>query len=60
MDVYFGTALEIKGLFKVHDTSAVKENLQQMICSTNKEWFEKFNGEMNLFGLNYTKDHEEK
>ena len=58
MDEYVGTLLEMKGLFKVHDTSARKENLQQIICSTAKEWFEKSNGEMNLFALNYTKDEQ--
>ena len=46
----------MKGLFIVHDTSAVKENLQRIICSTAKEWFEKSNAEINLFGLNFTKD----
>ena len=47
--------LEIKETFKVHDTSTGKENLQQIICNTAKEWFEKSNVEMNLFGSNNTK-----
>ena len=37
---YIGTAVEIKGLFNTHVTNAVKENIQQMICSTAKQWFE--------------------
>ena len=35
-----------------------KENLQQIICNTAKEWFEISNDEMNLFGLSYTKDEQ--
>ena len=58
MDDYVGTSLEMKRLFEVHDTSTGKENLQQVICNTAKEWFEKTYGEMNLFGLNYTKDEQ--
>ena len=41
MDEYVGTALEMKGLFKTHDSNAALENIQQMVCSTAKEWFKK-------------------
>ena len=33
-----GTSPEMKGL--VHDTITGKENLQQIMCNTAKEWFE--------------------
>ena len=33
-------------------------NLQQIICSTAKEWFEKSEGRLNLFGLNFTNDEQ--
>ena len=58
MEEYVGTALEMKGWFKIHDANAVKENLQQILCSTAKEWFEKTNAEINLFGLNFSKDEQ--
>ena len=33
MEEYVGTSRKMKGLFKARDTSAVKENLQQIICA---------------------------
>ena len=56
MGEYVGTALEMKGLFKTHDNNAAKENIQQIICSTAKEWFEKTDTEISLCGLYFTKD----
>ena len=56
MDEYVGNAKEMKGLFKTHDTNAMKENVQQIVCSTAKEWFEKTESEISLFWLNYSKE----
>ena len=58
MDEYVGTALEMKGLFKTHDSNAALENIQQMVCGTAKEWFEKHEDEISLFGLQFTKDEQ--
>ena len=33
-------------------------NLQQIICSTANEWYEKSEGKLNLFGLNFTTDEQ--
>ena len=38
--------------------NAVKENLQQITCSTAKAWFEKTNAEINLFGLSFKQDEQ--
>ena len=54
MDEFVGTAKDLRGLFKIHTSTAVDSNLQQIICSTAKEWFEKSEGKLNLFGLNFT------
>ena len=56
MDKCVGTAIAIKGLFKTHDTNAVKENIQQIICSTAKEWFKKTESKIRLFRLNFSKE----
>ena len=53
-----GTAKDLRGLFKIHTSTAVDFNLQQIICSTAKEWFEKSEGRLNLFGLNFTNDEQ--
>ena len=45
-------------LFKIHEESAVNDNLKQIICNTAKEWFEKSNGAINLFGLIFTADEQ--
>ena len=58
MDEYVGTATELRGLFQIPETNAINENLQQPICSTTKEWFEKSGGELNLFGLVFTQDEQ--
>ena len=39
MDHFVGTALELRGLFKIHASTAVDSNLQQIICSMAKEWY---------------------
>ena len=51
MDEFVGTATELRGLFKIHTSTAVDSNLQQIICSTAKEWFEKSEGKLNLLDL---------
>ena len=56
MDEFVGTAKDLRGLFKIHTSTAVDSNLQQIICSTAKEWFEKSEGKLNLFGLNFTNE----
>ena len=54
MDEYVGTATELRGLFEIHASTAVDSNLQQRICSTAKETFEKTERRLNLLGLNFT------
>ena len=56
MDEFVGTATELIELCKIHTSTVVDSNLQQIICSTAKEWFEKSEGKLNLFGLNFTND----
>ena len=56
MDEFVGMATELRGLFKIHTSNAVDENLQQIICSTAKEQFKRTEGKINLFGLNFTTD----
>ena len=51
MDEYVGTATESRELSKIHTSTAVDSNLQQIICSTAKELYEKSEGKVNLFGL---------
>ena len=58
MDEFVGTATELRGLFKIHTSTAVDSNLQQIICSTAKEWYEKSEVKLNLFGLNFTNDEQ--
>ena len=58
MDEFVGTATELRGLFKIHASNVVDENLQQIICSTAKEWFDKTDGKLNLLGLNFTTDEQ--
>ena len=58
MDEFVGTAKDLRGLFKIHTSTAVDSNLQQIICSTAKEWFEKSEGKLNLFGLNFTNEEQ--
>ena len=58
MDDFVGTAKDLRGLFKIHTPTTVDSNLQQIICSTAKEWFEKSEGRLNLFGLNFTNDEQ--
>jgi len=58
MDEFTGSATELRGLFRVHTSTAVDSNLQQIICSTAKEWFEKTEGKLNLFGLNFSQDEQ--
>ena len=58
MDEFVGTAKDLRGLFKIHTSTTVDSNLQQIICSTAKEWFEKSEGRLNLFGLNFTNDEQ--
>ena len=58
MDEYVGTASELRGLFKIHTSTAVDSNLQQIICSTAKEWYEKSEGKLKLSGLNFTADEQ--
>ena len=58
MDESVGTAKDLRGLFKIHTSTAVDSNLQQIICSTAKEWFEKSEGKLNLFGLNFTNEEQ--
>ena len=41
MDEFVGTSTELRGLFKIHTSIAVDSNLQQVICSTATEWYEK-------------------
>ena len=41
MDEFSGSATELRGLFRIHTSTAVDSNLQQIICSTAKECFEK-------------------
>ena len=36
MDEFVGTAIELRGLFKIHTSTAVDSNLQQIICCTAK------------------------
>ena len=56
MDEFVGTATELIELCKIHTSTVVDSNLQQIICSTAKEWFEKSEVKLNLFGLNFTND----
>ena len=49
---------ELRGLFKIHTSTAVDSNLQQVICSTAKEWYEKYKGKVNLFGFNLSEDEQ--
>ena len=58
MDEYVGTATELRGRFKIHSSNIVDDNLQQIICSTAKETFEKTEGRINLFGLKFTVDEQ--
>jgi len=58
MDEFVGSATELRGLFKIHTSRAVDSNLQQIICSTAEEWFEKSEGKLNLFGLNFSHDEQ--
>ena len=58
MDEFVGTAKDLRGLFKIHTSTEVDSNLQQIICSTAKEWFEKSEGKLNLFGLNFTNEEQ--
>ena len=58
MDEFTGTATELRGLFKIHASTAVDSNLQQIICSTARETFEKTEGKVHLFGLNFTIDEQ--
>jgi len=58
MDEFVGTAKDLRGLFKIHTSTAVDSNLQQIICSKAKEWFEKSEGKLNLFGLNFTNEEQ--
>ena len=58
MDEFAGSATELRGLFRVHTSTAVDSNLQQIICSTAKEWFEKTGGQLNLFGLEFSQDEQ--
>ena len=37
VDEFVGTAKDLRGLFKIHMSTAVDSNLQQIICSTAKE-----------------------
>ena len=48
MDEFVGIATELRGLFKIHTSTAVGSNLQQIMCSTAKEWFEKCEGKLNF------------
>ena len=41
MNEFKGSASELRGLFRIHTSTTVDSNLQQIICSTAKEWFEK-------------------
>ena len=54
MDEFVGTSTELRGLFKIHTSTAVDSNLQQVICSTAKEWYEK-----SVFGEIEQKKHTE-
>ena len=38
--IFEGTATDLSGLFKIHASTGVDENLQQIVCSTAKEWWE--------------------
>ena len=58
MDEFKETATELRGLFKIHASTSVDSNLQQIICSTAKEWFDKTEGKLTLFGLNFTRDEQ--
>ena len=58
MDEFVGTATELRGLFKIHTSTAVDSNLQQIICSASKKWYEKSEGKLNLFGLNFPNDEQ--
>ena len=58
MDQFVGTATELSVLFKIHASNTVDENLQQIVCSTAKEWFEKTEGKINMFGLNFSTDEQ--
>ena len=57
-DKYAGTATELRGQCKLHSSCIVDDNLQQIICSTAKETFEKTEERLNLFGLNFTADEQ--
>ena len=58
MDEFVGIATELRGLFKIHTSTEADSNLQQIICSTAKEWYEKSEGKLNLFGLNFSNDEQ--
>ena len=45
-------------LFKIHTSTAVDSSLHQIICSTAKEYYEKSEGKINLFGLEFTADEQ--
>ena len=57
-DEFVGAATELRGLFKIQTSTAVDSSLQQIICSTAKEWFEKSEGKLDLCGLNFTHDEQ--
>ena len=51
-------ATKLRGLFQIQVSTAVDANLQQIVFSTVKEWFEKSEGKINLLGLNFTTDEQ--
>ena len=48
----------LRGAFKIRTTRAVDSNLLHIICSTAKEYFERSEGKINLFGLDFTTDEQ--
>ena len=57
-NIEVSTDLVLRGLFKIHTSTAVDSNFHQIICSMGKEWYGKSEGKLNLFGLNFTNDEQ--
>ena len=51
MDKFKGNVKELRGVFNVPCKKNIEGNIQQQICNSSKNQFEKTNGKCNLFGL---------
>ena len=49
MHQFIGTVTELRSLLKISASTAVDENIGQIVCSTAKEWFEQSEAKTNVW-----------